>query len=376
MTISATDYEVLTHILNDPMASISDASKSIGLAPRTVSRSLKRLKERHRIRFACLVDVTAFGLQSVILFFSVKDQIDWPALSDGLATFPFTKSIVTTDMSELGYVVFLIPNSERNQVSFIESIDDLAASVFDYHSVHIREAVGAESNLSLYAGDRWQFPEKFQTSLTDADVPVLERPPRFLRNKGLQKGFTSNDFLVASKLAIDCRATPGTISETLQTNGWDIEPRQVSHSIRKLFSRDAVLPYAIFGGLSLSTSFCFEIICEDAWKQRILSALPHLPTSMYYFSNRGVLLWIQVPGEHQVEYYQTFRSLEQNNGVHTVHPIMTISALGSRSMLDLVTNWSYGAQGWTTSTDELDIATYLEQFDIDGQERSRADLYS
>ncbi|MFX1607243.1 MAG: hypothetical protein ACFFDD_15260, partial [Promethearchaeota archaeon] len=66
-----------------------------------------------------------------------------------------------------------------------------------------------------------------------------------------------------------------------------------------------------------------------------------------------------VPGSHQVEYYQIFRSLQQMSGVEMVQPIMTISQRGSRSTIDLTRNWEYEEGVWNVKPEEVDIRQYL-----------------
>jgi hypothetical protein len=69
------------------------------------------------------------------------------------------------------------------------------------------------------------------------------------------------------------------------------------------------------------------------------------------------------PGPHQVEYYQMFRSLEQNPGVEKVQPIMTIAQSGSRSMMDLTKNLTYESGIWSTRPEDVDLTDYLPELE-------------
>ncbi|MFX1263338.1 MAG: hypothetical protein ACFFAZ_14755, partial [Promethearchaeota archaeon] len=79
-----------------------------------------------------------------------------------------------------------------------------------------------------------------------------------------------------------------------------------------------------------------------------------------YVSPLGIIVWTQVPSEHQVEYYQLFRSLESQKGVKSVNPIMTIDLKGSRSELDLTKFWRFGSKGWTTDRENLSLSDYFD----------------
>ena len=65
-------------------------------------------------------------------------------------------------------------------------------------------------------------------------------------------------------------------------------------------------------------------------------------------------------GEHQVDYYQLFRALEQKPGVQSVNPIMTISYRGSQSMFDLTRNLTYDNGKWSVKPEDVEIEQYME----------------
>ncbi|MHA2362281.1 MAG: hypothetical protein ACXAB6_10210 [Candidatus Thorarchaeota archaeon] len=140
--IVKTDYEVLAYLTKNPSTSLVKASDSLGLAPRTIARSIDRIKERHLLRFSTLLDTTAFGIQSAILFFTLQDGVEWPEIETGLATFPYTKNILKTSMTDLGYVSFMVPDESRNWAIFKRSLKSLTQEVFDYTKLHFQTAFG------------------------------------------------------------------------------------------------------------------------------------------------------------------------------------------------------------------------------------------
>lgn len=90
-----------------------------------------------------------------------------------------------------------------------------------------------------------------------------------------------------------------------------------------------------------------------------MSLMSLVPTAIYFVSSRGIIFWIQVPSQHQVEYYQYFRSLERMPGVESVQPIMTLVQMGSRSMLDLARHWKAENDFWYVEPEDLDLVSYL-----------------
>ncbi|MFW9793495.1 MAG: Lrp/AsnC family transcriptional regulator, partial [Candidatus Thorarchaeota archaeon] len=128
--ISKTDYETLLLLTRNPELSLVNASKKLGITPRTIARSIQRMKDRHAIRFSALLDYTAFNLQSVMVFFTLRDGAEWSTIERSLSEYPFTKSILKTTMTDLGYVTFLIPNISETRGVFQNSIRDFSQEFF------------------------------------------------------------------------------------------------------------------------------------------------------------------------------------------------------------------------------------------------------
>jgi hypothetical protein len=225
--------------------------------------------------------------------------------------------------------------------------------------LHIQEGMGSYFNLSLYEKGEWAFPSDLKSAFEEEQFPQDVGPTRHLECSGLRRGFTPKDFLVASEYKKDVRAPPSNISQALRIRGWDIDTRRVSQSIQRFHAKRIALPFVVYDGLGLSANFCFEILCNDEWTKHIISALPALANVMYYASNRGILLWVQVPSQQQVDYYQMFRSLEKKNGVNSVQSIMTIAQKGTKTMHELVRYWDYRRNQWSVPSGDLDLGAYL-----------------
>jgi len=356
--ITKTDYVILSLLTIDPTISLVKAAEILQMAPRTVARALERVRERHFVRFSALLDYTAFNIQSIMLFFTLQEDIAWTEVEQGLSEYPFTKSLLKTTMTDLGYVTFMIPNRDRNLQSFHDSIRSVSRAYFDYASLHYQTGSGTKSNLALFEDSRWTLARAVDSPFEDAKLDVAGLP-LLLLCKGVQNDFGQTDLAVGSQLQLDVRAPPTRVSKSLAANGWEIDPRRVSQIIHKLNDRALIHPYVTVQGLGLSSNFCFEIVCNESWRDRILSTIVTFPWTMYYLSARGIIVWTSVPAYHQVEYYQVFRALQQMSGVETVQPIMTISQSGSRSTIDLTRNWAYENGIWSVKPAEVDLRQFL-----------------
>ena len=153
--ISQTDFDVLKILTINPTISLVKAAETLQMAPRTVARSLERLRERHNVRYSALLDYSAFNIQSAMLFFTLRDDVEWTEVEQGLSEYGFMKSLLKTTMTDLGYVSFMIPNRERNLPMFHDSIRSVSKTYFDYSSLHYQTGSGAKSNLSLYDDGQW-----------------------------------------------------------------------------------------------------------------------------------------------------------------------------------------------------------------------------
>jgi DNA-binding Lrp family transcriptional regulator len=358
--VSETDFAVLSALSKNPIISLVDASSILKLAPRTIARSLERLRERNNLRVSCLIDYVAFNLQSVMLFFTLQKGIEWESIERGLTQYPFTKSILRTAMTDVGYITFLIPNYKENMQVFLKSIRGITKSIFDYSSIHIQTQSGAISNVSLFNNESWDLPQNLENMLNLDEIVSQEEYPPLLNSTEPKLGFSHDEFIIAAEIQLDARAPPSKISEGLRMRGINIDPKKISTILRKFQNHNLSLPYLMFALPRLSSNFCFEIICNDEWKARILMTIKKFPWVMYYLSSRGIIVWTMTSGEHQVEYYQLFRALEQKPGVSSVQPIMTIAQRGSRAMLDITKDLTFTDGRWSIGPERLDIGDYIE----------------
>lgn len=360
ISVNSADLSLLSVLSKSPTISLVDASKLLDVTPRTIARSLNRLREINHLNVTSFVDFTAFNLQSVMMFFTVQEGLNWDDIERSFTRYPFTKSILKTSMTDVGYVTFLYPNYEDNKQLFYRSLKNVSKTIFDYSSFHYQEGAGAISNVDLYNNNEWELPQNLEDMLKDDREPENPNLPPILHCSGPKPELKIDDYIIASQIQLSIRAAPNKISEILGSKGYDYDPKIISSVSRKLQNRNLLLPYLVFAIPGLSSNFCFEIICNERVKTRILETIGKFPWTIYYSSSRGLVIWTMTPGNHQVEYYQLFRALEEKPGVQSVNPIMTISYKGSKSMFDLTRNLNYQNGKWLVEPEDIEIEPYFE----------------
>lgn len=358
--INDADISVLSVLAKNPTISLVNASEQLNVTPRTIARSLERLREVNLLRVTSFVDFTAFNLQSAMLFFTVQEGLEWDNIERAFSKYPFTKSILKTTMTDVGYLTFLIPNYEEYKQVFHRSIKQVAKTIFDYSSLHYQLGSGATSNVDLYSDDTWHLPPHLEDMISNDREPDSDRFPPLLDCAGVKPDLKIDDFIITSQIQTDVRATPSKISKFLKLKGLDYDVKSVSAVHRKLQKRKLVLPYLVFAIPGLTSNFCFEVACNRSVSARILETIGRFPWTIYYLSTRGIIVWTMTPGEHQVEYYQLFRALEQQPGVQSVNPIMTISYRGSKSMIDLTRNMTYQNGKWSATLEDIELEPYFD----------------
>jgi len=358
--IANNDLSVLSVLSKNPTISLVDAAGILNVTPRTIARSIERLRERNQLRTSCIVDFSAFNLQSVMMFFTVQEGLDWVEIERGFTRYPYTKSILKTTMTDVGYVTFLIPNIDTNIQDFNKSLTRVGSTIFDYTSLHYQTGSGATSNVDLFINNNWELPDHLEDMLKEDNEFDPEKAPPILNCAGVKPELKIDDYIIASQIQLDVRDTPGRISERLAIKDYDYDAKVVSNSVRRLQNREIILPYLAFAMPKLSSNFCFEITCNSTAKPRILETINKFPWVMFYLSSRGIIVWTMCPGTHQVEYYQLFRALEKKSGIHSVNPIMTISHRGSKSMFDLTRDLKYEKGRWSVPPEDVDITPYIE----------------
>ncbi len=355
--LNTIDSSILQYLVKQPLAPVSAIATAVGVTPRTVLLSLRRLRERNGVRFTSIVDTGVFGLESVILFFRLQDGVDPAVIESGLARFPLTKSLLINRETRHGYVGLLFPASPYAHNILRTSVRRLVGPVFKRCTLHDQVATGAYASVRLLENGVWRFPDEV-SDINAVFAPYSDEVP-LLYPARHDPSFTRLDYAIAAQFRLSIRESAPSIAQNLSAKGFSVTPSRVYQTIRRLKRRHLILPHVLLGGLNLSTNFCFEILCDSAKRQQILSLIPFVPSAMYYLSSRGIILWIHVPSTYQVEYFQLFKSLETLDGVQSVNALVTLTPPGSRSMLDLEKNWKYSPQGWYVDPEQLNLFKWL-----------------
>jgi len=293
-----------------------------------------------------------------LVFFSPRSDIEWSDVENEIIHFPFIKTMLKTSMSGTGYISFAIPGKKANVLSFLDGIDALSKEFFEYSSVHQELRVGAAANLSLYNDGKWIFPDEIREKIFASDVVSIPPHVKMLPAGGVQTDFNHTEFEIASIAKLASRSSPGELLVWAKRRNLDVNSKKIAAIIRKLYKRRILQAYTDFS-VGLSSNFCFEVVCNAQWKVKILSILEKLPYAIFLESPRGIIVWVTAPSYHQVEYYQLFRSLEQEDGVKSVQSIMTIRGIGSRSILDLIKDWTFTNGHFSVPNSRLDITKYV-----------------
>ncbi len=353
------DERVLAYLIRQPTASFPKVGRDLKLARRTVLRAVRRLQAHHLLRFHSIIDTTAFGINSFMLFFRLRPEVGWRDIELGLAEFPFTKGILKATMTNSGYVSFLFPGGSRRVQAFRKSINDLKQSIFEEATLHSQMGASHDININLYHNGLWEFPSEL-SQITARDATELNIPaPHTLRCRGPHPALTPFDYIVASQLRLNSRISKKELLRQLSLMGFQVDSAAVSASLSRIRQEDVILPTLSISGIGIPTNFCFEIICNEEWRERILSYMSLLPSSITYLSDKGIILWLSTPAEHQVQYYRIFQSLESQDGVSAVNPIMTTGSIGTRSMDDIVQYMDPAHDRWVLEPDYLDLTRYL-----------------
>ncbi len=357
--INEIDLKVLKYFAKNPTATFTQAASVLEMGPRGISHAIDRLRSRQLLRFSSLLDTSAFGINSFMLFFKLSPGVRWEQVESGLADFPFTKGLLRTTVGTAGYASFLFPGGRSRIKAFSRSIDRLRGTIFSEATLHGQVGMSRDTNLDLLNDGTWSFPSDLEL-LPDPDeaVPPISSPP-VLWCIGPNQALTPFDFTIASLLRVNYRQNITELTEQLRTMGFRADTSMVAFSLRKIQQTGVTLPFLAFGGIGLSTNFCFEIICNKQWRDRILSFTSLLPTSITYISDAGLIVWVGTPSNHQAEYYKIFHSLELLDGVDIVNPILAVGPSGSRNMADIGRYWSSSLEHWSVDPALLDLSQYI-----------------
>ena len=88
--------------------------------------------------------------------------------------------------------------------------------------------------------------------------------------------------------------------------------------------------------------------------------LRSLPEALYYISDRGILLWIEVYHEYIIEYSKYIATLRELDGVISVQAILFDEYRGSRSPIDIFGKLEYRKDGFANSSTDVDLTRYLD----------------
>jgi hypothetical protein len=356
--LTESDVKVLKYIGVHVLDTFSNIANTLSMAPQTVSSSVDRITHRIGTRFVSMMDTTAFGAKRVMLFFQLRENVDWQQVSKGLITFPFTKSILKTENSPTGYVVFIVPNYKKALPILRTSIHSLKPNIFENYSIHEERWAGAHANLSLLTLEQWDYPKDITKPLLTGQISST-KPSCYVECQDGIDGLSEIDFVVGNELVLNARGIPTTIKKELDRKGWEYDKGKISRSMQRLQKYELVKPRVSLNGVGLTTNLCIEIACKPQIINKIVSVFCMTPSSVFFGSDKGLVVWLKVPSKDQFEYCKILELLETQKDVESINPIMTIGQRGTRDTLDLVRYWEFRENGWWVPRQQVNLTEYI-----------------
>ncbi|MHA2143192.1 MAG: hypothetical protein ACXADC_17075 [Candidatus Thorarchaeota archaeon] len=352
------DYDLICYFFQHPMASYTEAAKHLGWHRSTVSTALARCQESYYTSTYSLVDNGVFGLRSFMLIFSLAHGLDWRKVREGLLEFPFIVNLEWNKGHQFKYASFLIPGCRQNLSAFQESIERLAESHFDYVSLHPSMSYGIFTNLSLLQDGLWVLPEGIlKGNALDYDVALRMSSSRECR--GPRMDMSLDDYRISTIYRRNLRLSSQELSDRCKSMGWDIDTKQAYYRSQKLLDGGILQPFFTWASLGKTYTHFVEVICGPKSKARILKILHGFPKTLFYESGQGLLLWIEVPPYHNLDYYTFITSLSRIRGVEDVKHVIFDQFTTSRSDARITEGLEYGKEGFSRSSYDVDISEYV-----------------
>jgi hypothetical protein len=354
------DYDLICYFFQYPMASHTEAAKYLGWHRSTVSAALARCYLRYSTKTYSFVDNGVFGLRSFMLVFRLAHGLDWRKIRDDLLEFPFISNLEWNKEHQFKYASFLIPGCSQNLRTFQESIERLGDTLFDYVSLHPSMSYGIFTNLSLLQDGLWMLPDGIRKGEAMDQDGVL-RMSSSRECGGSRIDMCLDDFRVSTVYRRDLRISSQEVSDRCRSKGWDIENKQAYYRSKKLLDRGILQPFYTWVSLGKTYTHFVEIKCSPKTKARILKILQGFPKTLFYESTQGLLLWVEVPSYHILDYYNFITSLSSIRGVDDVIHVIFDQFTTARDEAKITECLDYGKEGFSRSSYDVDLSEYVSR---------------
>lgn len=350
--------KVLSYFIYHPLATFSQAARNLQCHRSTVKTGFTELEKLYRIMALGLLNGCHFGIKGFTVFFEMTDESEWEVIRDSILSFPFTKTLHRVTTSSFGFVSFAIPGSQRNQKIFRSSIREVSKEYFSYCSVHAPTKLTRIVNPSLMHDGLWQFPEN---SLPESsDMPQNHMPAvSSIECTGYLDELTKDDFIASEIAGYHLRKSAREIAVIMKSRGYDFRASQIAYRIHKLIKMGVMDPWLWYSGLGLQYSFTIELVSNPLARDKIFEAVSRFPEIFTAPTDRGAIIWLDIPQYHLKNYYDFLAKISLFPGVDRIRPILAIVRSGGKNYIDIFENLEFGDRGFSNASDDVDLAAYL-----------------
>jgi len=352
--IKPKELEFLKVIVDNPKKRPTQIAKILNVSKATAVRFYKRLREKFKLRFFWIPDVTIFKLKHFVYYFETKR--DKLMMLRNTLSIPFLTTINIDTLSigdEIrGWATFWIPNQQRILSEFNKWIIDIyrvPRLVNDWELYEIL-GMGSGSNLSLFDGREWVIDEGAWAlglpNFMRGFLEVLPEPKiHYYKQKSIK--FDKIDWLIFDILGRDYKTPLKKVKEILSNFGSE---RHISDIYLRKRRLEKYLPcYASFGNLGLEESLFLMIDCDSDQKNLLIRVFSQFP--MYWIAPHrdGLLVFIELPKGKSLSFAYLLDSMREE--FYDLKIISRMGNLGINPKINLINYWNEKRQYWEVAKD-------------------------
>ncbi len=349
---------VFSYFIHNPLASYSQAGKDLQCHRSTVKSGFEKVNKLHRIMALGLLNGCAFGIKGFTLFFELSEGVEWETIRDPLLSFPFTKTLHRVPTSPFGFVSFAIPGSKRNTVSFRSSLEKVSRKFFDYASIHEPRGLARIVNPGLLKDGEWRLPE----CLVSGEIrgPKEYKPAiSSIDCSGYLGELTIDDFITSEIVAYHLRNSNTELAKIMKSRGYDVRANQIAYRVQKLMRLGVMSPWLWFSGVGLHYNFTIEIVSNSEARQKIFEAVSGFPEVFTTPTDRGAMIWLDIPKYHLKNYYDFLSTLSKIPGIERLKPILAVNRSGGKNYIDMYEKLDFGSDGFCSSSSDVNLNDYI-----------------
>jgi hypothetical protein len=350
--------KIFSYFVYNPLATYTQAGQDLQCHRSTAKSGFENVNKLHRIMALSLLNGCHFGIKGFTLFFEMNDQKEWETIREPLLSFPFTKTLHRGVTSPFGFVSFAIPGSDRNQAELRRSLEKITRRYFDYSSLHLSQGLDRIVNPGLLNDGNWELPE----CLISGEIrgPVKHKSaissigcPSYLSE------LTKDDFITSEIVSYHLRKPNSELAEIMTSRGYEVKANQIAYRIRKMMQLGVMSPWLWFSGAGLHYSFTIELVSNKEARQKIFEAVSGFPEVFTTPTDRGAIIWLEIPKFHLKNYYDYLSLLSKLPGVERIRPILATERSAGKNYIDIYENLEFGDDGFCNASNDMDINSYI-----------------